>query len=360
VKLTALLDRTAPAGLLAPLARKGRLGPLSVAAGAALLSAPLLWTTAHARLEERRDLDRHPLPGRRVDIGGRRLHASTAGAGRPGPTALFLTGLGCPLDVWARVQGEVARSMPTVAYDRAGLGGSDRAPGPRTGQAAVDDLDRLLEAIGEPGPYVLVGHSYGGLLARLFADRHPDRTAGMVLVDSSHPDQLLRSPGQRAGMPVMRMQMRQNATLTRLGFARLSESYLLTGIEDLPADAFARARARAMTARAALTACDEVDGWTAGLDDDVRPTVLPPGCPLTVLTAGQSVARDPVHGELQDELAGLSTDGVRQTVADADHFGLVMHPSYAPLVADAIRRTAARWRQAGGGSDVTPVEENRR
>lgn len=359
---TAPLTRTAQSTGTGSLTRTGLLSPLPVAAAAAsLVAAPLLLTVAHARLEERRDLVRHPLPGRLVDIGGgRRMHVTTPGAGLPGPVVLLIAGLGCPQDVWTRVQGELAQGMPTIAYDRAGLGGSDRARGPRTGQAAVDDLDKLLAAIDEPGPYLVVAHSYGGLLARLFADRHPDRIAGMVLVDSSHPDQLRRSAGQRAGMPVMRMQMRQNASLARLGFSRLSRSYLLTGIDDLPPEDFERARARAMTSRAAWTACDEVDGWIAGLDDDVRRTALPPGLPLTVLTAGRSVAQDPVHGELQDELAGLSAAGVRLTVEDADHFGLVMHPSYAPTVAEEVRRTADRRWPAPDDGRRTPLEEDRR
>jgi pimeloyl-ACP methyl ester carboxylesterase len=96
--------------------------------------------------------------------------------------------LGEPGHGWAEIQRYLAQHTTVVLYDRAGLGWSDPGPWP-TGKQMVDDLHALLGAAGIPAPYVLVGHSVGGLLVRLYARRYPEQVAGLVLVDSSHPDQ---------------------------------------------------------------------------------------------------------------------------------------------------------------------------
>ena len=94
---------------------------------------------------------------------------------------------------WGRVPREVAKFTRVCTYDRAGLGWSDRSPQPRTAHNLVEDLHTLLERSGVEPPYVLVGHSLGGMLIRLYAHEHPDQVAGMVLVDSAHEEQLLRT-----------------------------------------------------------------------------------------------------------------------------------------------------------------------
>ncbi len=100
---------------------------------------------------------------------------------------------------WVRVQQEVARDTRACAYDRAGLGWSEPGPEPRDAKQISSELHTLLgAAAGTEGPYVLVGHSYGGLYGRLYADRYPEEVAGVVLVDSSHPEQFTRSSEGRA------------------------------------------------------------------------------------------------------------------------------------------------------------------
>lgn len=96
---------------------------------------------------------------------------------------------------WARVFKEVQRATRVVMHDRAGLGSSDPAPGPRTSVEMIGDLRAVLTAARARPPYVLVGHSVGGFNVRLFAGKYPEEVAGMVLVDSSHPDQLTRFAG---------------------------------------------------------------------------------------------------------------------------------------------------------------------
>jgi pimeloyl-ACP methyl ester carboxylesterase len=97
-------------------------------------------------------------------------------------------GVGDSLEVWSDLRSLVASFARVCVYDRAGLGRSDPGPLPRTSSAIVEDLERLLALSGEPAPYVLVGHSFGGLNVRLFASRHPEQVAGLVLVDATHED----------------------------------------------------------------------------------------------------------------------------------------------------------------------------
>jgi len=127
--------------------------------------------------------------GRMVDIGGRRLAVVSAGSGTP--TVILETGLGAESAEWAVVQKDVAAIAQVLRYDRAGRGASDPvlAPVPRTADEILDDLRALLRRAEIEPPYVLVGHSFGGLLMRLFAHHHPGDVAGLVLVDSMHEDQ---------------------------------------------------------------------------------------------------------------------------------------------------------------------------
>ncbi len=128
--------------------------------------------------------------GEMVDIGGRRLHLICEGPKASGqPTVLFEAGaFGFSAD-WGVVQDKVAaQGLRACAYDRAGMGLSDPGPGPRDGLAVAGDLEKLLKAAHEDGPFIIVAHSMGGLYARLFANRNPDKIAGLVLVDAATPE----------------------------------------------------------------------------------------------------------------------------------------------------------------------------
>ncbi|MBI2332295.1 MAG: alpha/beta hydrolase [Chloroflexi bacterium] len=122
----------------------------------------------------------------KINIGDRKLFYSLAGSGKP--TVILETGLGDTSASWAHVQDAVAQFTSVFVYDRAGIGQSDPAPTPRTCQNMVDDLSALLKAANILPPYILVGHSFGGLIARLFASQHVNDVTGMLLVDSAHED----------------------------------------------------------------------------------------------------------------------------------------------------------------------------
>jgi pimeloyl-ACP methyl ester carboxylesterase len=127
------------------------------------------------------------LTTRSIDMGGRRLVVTEAGCGSP--SVVLETGLGAESEEWAAVQRAIAPLTRVCRYDRAARGASDPAPKPRSVASLVDDLRTVLQGADVAPPYVLVGHSFGGLLVRLFAHRHPTLVAGLVLVDAMHEDQ---------------------------------------------------------------------------------------------------------------------------------------------------------------------------
>lgn len=142
-------------------------------------------------------------PGELVDIGGRRLHVECKGPAT-GPTVIFEAGLSqfTAHSTYGKAQELIASFAHVCVYDRAGLGWSDAAPDPRTHEDMVDDLHRLLAAKRHAGPIVLVGHSIGGLLARLYALRHPTDVLAVVLVDATAEAGLFTPPAteERRGL----------------------------------------------------------------------------------------------------------------------------------------------------------------
>jgi pimeloyl-ACP methyl ester carboxylesterase len=151
--------------------------------GVLLLS--LVVGMAYQRVGERTDRTFHPPPGKFVDLGTHRLHLLEEGRGSP--TIILEAGLMSTNLSWTDIRHKLAESYRVVTYDRAGLGWSDIGPMPRTAERIVDELHSLLELATIPGPYLLVGHSFGGLTMPLFATRYPEKIAGMVLVDPVVP-----------------------------------------------------------------------------------------------------------------------------------------------------------------------------
>ncbi len=139
-----------------------------------------------------RDRRLNPMPGRLVDVGGYRLHIDCTGEGSP--TVVLESGLGATWLAWYEVQPLVAQFTRVCSYDRAGMGWSDPSPNPRTAKVMAEELHRLLQNAGVAGPYVLVGHSLGGMIARLFASLYRDETSALVLLDSAVPHQYERLP----------------------------------------------------------------------------------------------------------------------------------------------------------------------
>lgn len=156
-----------------------------------------------------------PPPGRLVDVGGYRLHLLCSGqTSQAGPTIVLSSGAGDYAVDWGLVQPAIAESMRVCSYDRAGAGWSDPGPEPRTIRQEAGELHLLLAAAGERSPYVLVGHSLGGLVIRMYQLQNPSEVVGMVLVDPTHEDgrlgyrgQLVRVRTLATGRPIPPLQL---------------------------------------------------------------------------------------------------------------------------------------------------------
>jgi len=140
----------------------------------------------------KRDTQRFLQRGHVVHAGSIRMNIDCSGQGSP--TVILESGSGGPSIDWLMVQPEVAKFAHVCSYDRAGYGWSDSGPEPRSSLQIAHELKQLLQASGEKGPYILVGHSMGGYDIRVYTGLFPNDVAGMVLVDASHEDQDLRAP----------------------------------------------------------------------------------------------------------------------------------------------------------------------
>lgn len=143
-------------------------------------------------IAEAADAKAYPPPGQMVDVGGYRLHINCTGSGTP--TVVIDAGWGDWSTTWAAyVQPEAAKTTRVCTYDRAGMGWSEAGPLPRDAVQFAKELHTLLQNANIPGPYVMVGHSLGGLPVRVFTDMYPSEVAGVILIDSMTPKQFFQS-----------------------------------------------------------------------------------------------------------------------------------------------------------------------
>jgi pimeloyl-ACP methyl ester carboxylesterase len=259
-----------------------------------------------------RDHGAYPAPGQTYEVAGHRLHLDCRGQG--GPTVVLFNGLGEFSGSWARITDEVGATTRVCAYDRPGQGWSEEAGSPQDGVTAAQDLHLLLAAAGEDGPYVLVGHSTGGTYALNYAARYPAQVAGMVLLDSSSPEQFTVVTKYAGQYPLMRRGLALFPTVARLGVNRALAT------SGLPGDAGQVAQVMTTTPRAFRNGRDEVTMIPEVFEQAQALTTLQDR-PLVVLTASENLT-NPGWIAAQDKLATLSTDHLHRTV-DATHEGLV-------------------------------------
>jgi pimeloyl-ACP methyl ester carboxylesterase len=261
-----------------------------------------------------------------IDIGGRRLYRSDVGAGDP--TVILEAGLPDSAAPWSGVIPATASFARVVSYDRPNTiaGASDPAPTPRSAADAVTDLHALLNAAAVPSPYMLVGHSVGGLFVRLYASRYPDEVAGLVLVDSSHEDQDERrrqmvSPELFAAEQQAVHSNSEGIDLDR-SFAQVREARAASPLRPMPLIVL-----------------------SAGVND---PAFFPANWPMD--KEGQ------LHDELQRDLAGLVPGGRFVLAEKSGHY---IQQSQPDLVLQAIRavveavRDPSTWETGLGGTPVS-------
>lgn len=252
-----------------------------------------------------------------VDVGGCRLALRDAGQGEP--VVVLEMGLGAGGAFYDDIARAVSAFTRVVWYDRAGLGQSDLAPTPRTIADLTRDLQALLRAARIPGPYVLVGHSLGGLTVRFYQHRHPREVAALVLIDAAHEEQRERlaatlppaAPGEHAAIAETRHSLRVNwadPAMNAEGIDNIANSSLMRGcgdLGDLPLVVVSRG----------------------------RPSPAPAGFPPELIERREQAWR-----HMQRELARLSSRGAHII---ADRSGHLINKDQPELVVESIRRAVA-------------------
>jgi pimeloyl-ACP methyl ester carboxylesterase len=318
---------------------------------------PLLWSAvasvvglafAGVIYEERsRRKDARYLPplGQLIDVGGHRLHLLAKGA--DGPTVVIEQGAGGPSLAWFGLQAEIAQFARVCLYDRAGYQWSDPVAGPRLIEDRVKDLYALLVKAAVPEPYVLVGHSYGGFLVRLFARDHRDSVAGLVLVDTPEEGvyfrrEVLSRYSQIAGMLVAMK------FLSRMGLPRLLNRWLADRTSDLPPQVSDRLNAGMVRREYFAAASDDITSLRRASHWLSNPGVLGSlgHLPLVVITHGQPfpgpfAVLENGWREGQERLAALSTNSELLVAEKANH---IIHHDDPKIVVDAIRRVVTAVR----------------
>ena len=334
---------SAIAGLLSRLRALKRLG-IVVAIIAALLIAGAIYQNLSSAADERAN----PPPGTLVDMGGYKLHLYCTGQGSP--TVVLIGGAGDFWAIWDPIQRNIAESTRVCTYDRPGLGSSDSHPvmSP-TVDAHVTMLHQLLLNAEEKGPYIVVGHSIGGLMARKFAGNYPQETVGVVLVDSSVEGQFMALPSsviesnQSAGLIYSVCEV-----LAPIGVVRL------LGLGDARAGAFPELSEEAQAAIAAAfhqtRGCTTLRAEGAMADEPLTKGGLPVqlgDIPLIVITGNlvdleQSPSLQWMQDIWLDIQAGLLQRSTNSTWVVAERSSHYVHTDEPELVIDAIQSLLTR------------------
>jgi pimeloyl-ACP methyl ester carboxylesterase len=283
----------------------------------------------------------YPAPGQLVDVGGYRMHINCIGQGNP--TVILEAGLDDFSVLWELVQPEVAKFARVCAYDRAGYGWSEPSPYPRTTETVVKELHTLLLNAKVEKPYVLVGHSFGGALARLYTHDYPDEVTGMVLVDSAHDDLFARIPTWRKANEQMLGLFRTLALLSSVGILALAPDNIPN--RGLPDEALAQYQAILVTTRYFETAIAETESFEKNLTEvraanitslgDIPLIVLSREVwePLPSVSEAENQQAWQAWQAMQSELAELSTNS-KQVIAEKS--GHNIHLQQPQLLIEAI------------------------
>ena len=221
--------------------------------------------------------------GRFVDIGGRDLRLVCHGPRSDQPVIWMEAGAwGLAADFAALQQRLAERGLRSCAYDRAGMGFSDPGPAPRDSAAIAADLEKLIAASGERGPFVFMGHSMAGQHVRLYAGDHPGQVAGLVLLDATTPE-MADAPAAQTFLQRVRNVARATAVAGTLGLTKVA--YYVGDRIGLPPQGRAEKRHAFVSGRHARTAAAEVLVWPEGALQ-ARAVALDPKWPVAVITAG--------------------------------------------------------------------------
>jgi pimeloyl-ACP methyl ester carboxylesterase len=257
------------------------------------------------------DARAYPMPGQLVDVGGHRMHIYCTGSGSP--TVILEPGQGGASSDSGWVAPTLARDSTVCVYDRAGRGWSDPANGPQDARQIAADLHTLLERAHVPGPYVLAGHSAGGLYVQTFAAHYPDQVAGLVLLDSTAPKPGPALPARTESYDVLGRVSAVFSAVAHLGAGRLIAQ---TAYGSLPPHFRDEARANASTAPFLASWIEESGAANTSMQQAASLTNLD-GKPLVVVTADTGNAAG--WEQAQDKMATLSTNSSHRVAKDTTH-----------------------------------------
>lgn len=282
----------------------------------------------------------HKPRGEMVDIGGRKLRLICEGPRRARPVVWMEVGAFSNASDFAAVQQKLtAKGFRSCAYDRAGMGYSDAGPNPRDGNAIAGDMAKLIAASGEPGPYVLMGHSMAGLYLRQFAATHPDQVIGLVLLDAVTPEMIAQRDASRFAGRMQRL-AGLGAVAGSLGLTK--PLYWWGDRIGLPPQGKAEKRRGFISGRQSRTAYAEVRGWRAAAEQAAAAGPLRPEWPVAVITAGPETPRMALWNEVRRAPAKASRAPMIEAIAAANHrtmLGLT-HGDHAVAGVEHVLRAA--------------------
>jgi pimeloyl-ACP methyl ester carboxylesterase len=266
--------------------------------------------------------------GQTYDVAGHRMYLHCTGHGSP--TVLLSSGFGERTPSWSWIAHTTAATTRTCVYDRAGQGWSEPVSGPQDGLQVAADLHATLVKAHVDGPYVVAGHSTGGVYSMIFAHRYPTEIAGVALLDSATPEQFTALPNYPGFYSTYRRASGVLPTLARVGIGRLAATAEFDGLPTSDRD---QERAFAATARDFRGQRDEFAELPTAFAQAKALTSLG-SSPLIVLTAGRD--QDPGWAGAQNKLATLSTDTTHRVIPDATHGALLVERRYAAESSRAI------------------------
>jgi pimeloyl-ACP methyl ester carboxylesterase len=291
-------------------------------------------------LSTKSDQQNYPALGQLVDVGGYKLHIYCIGEGSP--TVILDAAADMMSSDWAWIQPEIAKHTRVCSYDRAGMGWSDSSPHPRDAKQVIFELHTLLTNAGISGPYVMVGHSAGGLYARMYAAEYPEDVVGMVLVDPGHPDMDTHIPALQAQNTSDASLVNTMRVLSYFGLPRLL-GVGKNNAQGLPPQQAAEVNAFVSTPKHWATILNLINS-TSATYAEVRATGSLGNMPLVVISANTAwltkgaPADDArkILNDLHSEIAGLSTNSSHRIVDAATHGSLVHKQDDAQAIISAI------------------------
>ena len=293
------------------------------------------------RIGEMRAASLYPAPGQLYDVGDVSLHMVCRGAGDQ--TVLLSSGMGNPASSWRPLERLLESDFRVCSYDRDGLGWSEDSGAARDAGLASDRLARLLDTASITGPVILIGHSYGGVVARVFAKDYPARVSALILLDSSHEDMGERFPPfAQEGFRDLLEGFQLAPWLNVFGVPRAFDLFA-PAIDGLEGTDYEQSLALLNSISHMLGTAEEARGWerTAVAGREVAQAGLG-NLPLDVFVAGDWPAEMlPSWTEMQTELSELSSNGRYYLVAEANHPQIGMSDRYIPLVVKAVHRRAS-------------------